>query len=420
MSQEKTDENFRYFSLNPDCSLKYIEYGSVYDKKRDALYKLNDDALDFLLKHQNVPSSILDTSSDEVRKFTKYLLDEKIFLPTENPFPERSFLVSDEFRPSLPSLRYLLMHLTKDCNLRCRHCYVAPNTNEYLPYNTAEKVFAQMQEMQGLIILLSGGEPLVHPNFWDLNDTLPKYDLRFELLSNGTLITPETAKNLNVHHVQISIDGLEEAHDFMRGQGSYKKAINGIENLREAGKDVSISTMVYAKNINDFDAMEKLLDEYEISQWIINQPSAAGRWHENLDYSISIETAVKVMIRYGRGEGLHESKTNFTCGSHITTVMVNGNIYPCPFLSDEEMLMGTIDKTGLRDAWKNRKGITLSELAECEPCEFLEKCRGGCRYRAKEEGHVCGKDPVMCAIYKKEDIKMKTRINKKESMEIKK
>ena len=404
MLQDGFDDNFRYLGLNLDCSLKYMEYGCVYDKKRDELYRLNNNALRFLLSHQNISRPDLDTISDEVRRFVTYLVDERIFLPAEQPISDRTFFVGDEFRPSLPSLRYLLLHLTKDCNLRCKHCYVAPNTQEFLPYDTVKTAFNQMQELQGLNILLSGGEPLRHPDFWDINGILPTYDLRFELLSNGTLITSDAAKKLNVHHVQISLDGLEKAHDFMRGQGSFKRSIRGIENLRGAGKSVSISTMVHAQNINDFDQMERLLDEYQISQWIINQPSAAGRWGENIDNGVPIESAAKIMVKYSRGEGPHESKSNFTCGSHIATIMTDGGVYPCPFLTDEEMFMGAVDKTSLRAAWKNRKGITINDLTECEPCDYLEKCRGGCRFRAKEEGNVCGKDSVMCTIYKKGDI----------------
>ncbi|MEM7813452.1 MAG: radical SAM protein [Candidatus Aenigmatarchaeota archaeon] len=390
-----------YLALNPDCSLKYAEYACVYDKKRDALYKINDDTLDFLIKYQNISVSDIESASTEVKEFITYLLDEQIFVPTQTPFRERIFSVGAKFRPSLPSLRYLLVHLTKDCNLRCRHCYVAPNSNEFLAFDDVEDMLNQMQEMQGFNILLSGGEPLCYPFFYDLNDRLPKYDLRFELLSNGTLITQDVAKMLNVHHVQISIDGMEESHDFMRGRGSFKKAVQGIENLLEAGKEVSISTMVYRKNINEFDEIQHLLDDYGIQQWIINQPSFAGRWRDNADLRVSMEDAARIMINYSRGEGPHKSETNFTCGSHIAAVMPDGGIYPCPFLNTKDMLMGTVSETGLRNAWKNRKGTTILELKECEPCEDFYKCKGGCRYRAKEEGNVCGKDPVMCIIYRK-------------------
>ena len=64
--------------------------------------------------------------------------------------------------------------------------------------------------------------------------------------------------------------------------------------------------------------------------------------------------------------------------------------------------MGTIDKDGLKKSWKNYTGVTVEELEECKSCEFLEQCHGGCRFHAKEHGSIFGKDPNLCAVYKRE------------------
>jgi radical SAM protein with 4Fe4S-binding SPASM domain len=394
-SKKQNDSKFPYLVLNPSCSLKCIEYPCVYNKANDNLYKLNEDTLKFLAENQILQKNKIPQS---IRHFVGFLRHENILLDSLTPVKKRKFVVH---KPPIPSLRYLLVHLTLQCNLRCKHCYVAPNENKILSLNTVKKIFDQMQEMQGLIVLLSGGEPLYYPNFWKINDILPKYDLRFEMLSNGTLITKGVAERLNVQHVQVSLDGMQESHDFLRGKGSFKKAVAGIENLIRAGKEVSISTMIHKKNVKDFNAMKKMLDRYGIKQWLINQPSALGRWCDNLDNAVPLETAIDIMIKYARGKGPHQSKTNRTCGSHICTVLADGRIFPCPFLNDRELSMGTIDKTGLRKAWKNYTGITIEELEECRACEFLEQCRGGCRFRAKEHGNICGEDPVLCAIYKR-------------------
>lgn len=396
--QNQTDSNAHFLVLSPSCSLKHIEYPCVYNKTNDTLYKLNEDTLEFIKNNQVFEKSKI---SQNILNFLEFLNHENIFLDSETPIKKRNFILN---KPSIPSLRYLLVHLTLQCNLQCKHCYVAPNENKFIPLDVVEKIFNQMQEMQGLIVLLSGGEPLCHPKFREINEMLPKYDLRFEMLSNGTKITKSIAENLNVQSVQISLDGMEKSHDFLRGNGSFKAAVKGIENLIAANIEVSISTMVHKNNITDFDAMKKMLDNYGIKQWLINQPSAIGRWRDNLEFSVPLENALDIMIKYGRGQGPHQSKTNRTCGSHICTVLVDGRIFPCPFLSDKELSMGTIDKNGLREAWKKYTGITIEELEECKTCKFLEQCHGGCRFRAKEHGNICGKDPVLCAIYKRQCI----------------
>jgi len=402
-SKKQNDSEFPYLILNPSCSLKCIEYPCIYNKINDNLYKLNEDTLKFFRENQVLQKNSIPQT---IRKFVEFLKQESILLDSKTPIRKRKFILN---KPPIPSLRYLLIHLTLQCNLHCRHCYVAPNENKFITINTIKKIFDQMQELQGLVVLLSGGEPLCHPHFWKINEILPSYDLRFEMLSNGTMITSDMAERLNVQHVQVSIDGMEKSHDFLRGKGSFRKAIKGIENLKRVGKEVSVSTMIHKENIKDFDDMKEMFDKYGIKQWLINQPSAIGRWRDNLNSAVPLETAIKIMVEYGRGEGPHQSKTNRTCGSHICTVLADGRIFPCPFLNDEELSMGTIDKAGLRKAWENYTGITVEELEECKSCEFLEQCHGGCRFRAKEHGNICGKDPVLCAIYKRKCLNKHTK-----------
>ncbi len=396
--------NRGHFILNPNCSLKRLENPSVYNRVTNDLYELDEEGFEFLRGHQTLFLEDFSALSSSGKKFVRYCIKERILCASSKLLPQRNFEVDHRNQPTLPSLRYLLVHLTKNCNLRCKHCYDAPNHGPSLPLGLVENLLSQMVEMQGLIVLLSGGEPLCYPFFWELNKLLPCYDLRFELLTNGTKISQSVAEKLNVHHVQVSIDGMKESHEFLRGTGTFERALRGIRNLLKAGKEVSISTMVHKRNVRDFEPMRKLLHELGIKQWLINAPSQAGRWKENLRLSLPLEKAVEIMAKFSEGEGPHESKTNLTCGSHICTVISNGDIFPCPVLTEPEMLMGRIQEKGLREAWAHRRWISVADLEECKGCEFLAECRGGCRYRAKEHGRLCGRDPVLCAVFKKDGI----------------
>ncbi|MBR9682572.1 MAG: radical SAM protein, partial [Candidatus Aenigmarchaeota archaeon] len=373
-----------YFSLNEDCSLKMLEYPAVFNKKTEELYKLNDGAMQFIAENQNIES---DRFGGE--EFFDYLAREQIYNSRESPVEEREFSLKPV---GSPSLRYLLMHLTTDCNLKCKHCYHGDPKSETLSYDTAKNVLDEMQDMQGLTVLLSGGEAMCYENFWKINDILPDYDMNFVLLTNGTKITEENAKKLNLNKVQVSLDGLKNGHDFMRGEGSYEKTINGIRNLKNAGKDVGIATMIHKNNINEFEMLEKLLFNYGINDWIVSAPFAAGRWEQYTKYSVDIETGSSMKKRYEKvGEGPHRSSGDYACGTHLLTIMADGTYASCALMEDR---IGNVNDMSLEEAWDKKEKIKLSELEECSDCESLKVCKGGCRYNAQKNGDSLGVDPI--------------------------
>jgi MoaA/NifB/PqqE/SkfB family radical SAM enzyme len=170
-----------------------------------------------------------------------------------------------------------------------------------------EKAVLQFEEMGGLKLIISGGEPLIHSRFWELMDILPSYELSVVILSNGTLINKTTARKLSsyIHEVQISIDGIQ-SHDLLRGKGSYARSKKGISNLNESGIPVSIATMVHKFNRDEFDDMEKLFSNMEVISWGVDVPCVVGKLCENMDFVIDLEEAAK-FLKYGFGAGAHES-----------------------------------------------------------------------------------------------------------------
>jgi MoaA/NifB/PqqE/SkfB family radical SAM enzyme len=132
-----------------------------------------------------------------------------------------------------------------------------------------------------LRLLLSGGEPLLHADFWRMNEILRDYDFRSVMLSNGVLITRGVAKRLRVHEVQISLDGMEAGHELIRGEGTFEKALQAIDHLREFHIRVSIATMIHRGNVKEFEAMDTLIRSRDIEEWNIDQPCLEGRLKEN-------------------------------------------------------------------------------------------------------------------------------------------
>ncbi|MGE5173693.1 MAG: radical SAM protein [Betaproteobacteria bacterium] len=301
-------------------------------------------------------------------------------------------------RPTLerapePSLRYLELQITDACNLRCKHCYIGDaNRNELSPTQVKD-ILKEFEQMQGLRVMLTGGEPLLHGKFDEINEILPDFLLRTVLFTNGLLLKKDIIAALTVDEIQVSIDGLEEAHDHLRGAGSYKRAMEAVRHALDAGFDVSISTMVHRGNLADFDSMERLFKEIGIKDWTVDVPCLTGRLRENNDLLVTPEEGGKYLA-YGYGGGLHASDQGYGCGLHLMAVMADGKIAKCGFYHDRAV--GSTGE-GLRAAWTRIRPFRLSEF-ECN-CDYLEICRGGCRYRAELLEGKGGKDRYRCKLY---------------------
>jgi MoaA/NifB/PqqE/SkfB family radical SAM enzyme len=158
------------------------------------------------------------------------------------------------------------VHLTGRCNLACAHCYLGEARDVDLPVATCARLLEEFEAGGGLRLLLSGGEPLMHPGFWEINEMLPARDVRTVLLTNGTLIDAAAARRLKVHEVQVSLDGLEQSHDRLRGEGSFAEALAGLHAAREAGLPISVATTVNEWNAGEFDDLEQLVDSLDVWQ----------------------------------------------------------------------------------------------------------------------------------------------------------
>jgi len=373
----------KFFTIAPRCYLKRLEEPYLYDIENDELYELGEEAYQFLLKCSQGERVSVRKEDEE---FIQYCLSENLITLSENSVKRNGIP-----QPSpIPSLRYLEFQITDRCNLRCRHCYIGDGYHQDLSLERVSKVLKEFEEIQGLRLLLSGGEPLLHPHFWEINEILREYPFRSILLSNGTLITEETAKKLCVHEVQVSLDGMKEGHESIRGEGTFEKALQAIENLQEANIRVSIATMIHRKNLKEFDELASLIQSKNIREWNVDVPSIAGRMGENKDFWVSPSEAGP-FLQCGYGGGLHSSEKNACCGAHLCAILANGNVCKCGLFSQDPV--GLIEE-GLRVCWERIPRIALNEL-NCN-CSELEDCRGGCRFRAIHFGGLLQPDFFQC------------------------
>jgi radical SAM protein with 4Fe4S-binding SPASM domain len=373
-----------YLRLAEHVSLRALETPHLYDRQADDLYEVNDEAFSWLGQcNGTIPALALQADPD----FLSLLLTESLLACAARPSP-RDLRWR---RAPAPSLRYLELMLTERCNLCCRHCYLGETGERELPLDAVLQTLKEFQQMQGLRVLLSGGEPLLYSRWEELNNRLPEFELRFVLLSNGLLMTDRVIHHLKVHEVQLSLDGLESGHDFLRGPGTWKKTVACLENLQADGVEVSVATMVHQGNRRELAEMQIWLQKLGIREWNLDIPCKSGRLAQNQDICLDHREGAR-FLELGFGGSAHGAGGEYACGRHLAAVLADGSVAKCGLFGDQPL--GRLDK-GLENCWLRLHHVRLTEL-DCAACCHLDDCRGGCRYRA---GRGLAPDPVMCARY---------------------
>ncbi|MDT8395087.1 MAG: radical SAM protein [bacterium] len=367
-------------TLKNHCYLKRLEEPHIYDAAADELYLLDDESLERILA--------LSEGADDPE--AAGLLAEAGLLQ-EMP---RKVPVQVPGRSADPSLRYLEVQITGRCDKACRHCYLGPPRPVDMSVGTFRSVLDQFAVMQGLKVMVSGGEAAVHPEFEALADLLPEAPFRAVLITHGEWIGPVEACRLGerFHQVQVSLDGMGEGHDALRGAGSFDRAVAGIMALREAGVPVAVGTMVHDGNLEQFEAMSRLLERFNVEEWSIDVPCPAGRWHDHPAAGAALRTASE-KLRFAYGGGFHGGSAGLACGSALMTVAPDGTAAKCGFYFDHPA--GNVLVDGLAEVWSKVEHIPLGTLA-CD-CELKDVCAGGCRYRAEVlGGSKLAPDAVQC------------------------
>jgi radical SAM protein with 4Fe4S-binding SPASM domain len=416
-----------FLRLTPHCSLKKLEKPYIYDIKNDELYEIDDKAEELIKKcdgktpfqlvaagfslRELTPPERVRLPSIEEAEFVNFCLKENLLEIVERPHSSHVSHPSS-FVPRqspIPSLRYLELQLTAKCNLSCRHCYLGKPKNIELSLDSVKKILREFEEMQGLRLLISGGEPMLYSKFWELNDMLPDYNFRKVLLTNGWFLEKDEASRLNVHEVQVSLDGLEESHDVLRGNGSFKRAVTAMDAVKNAEIDLSVATMVHRYNLYDFPMMAEMIKGYSVKEWGIDVPLQSGNLKSpptplfqrgrgtqaelgSGDFVVSPEEGAE-RLKFAFGGSYHGGSEGYACGRHLCTIMPTGSVCKCGFYEDNPL--GHISE-GLRMCWERNYHIPLKEL-ECYGCEYIAECQGGCRFRSDTP---TSPDPIMCALYK--------------------
>ncbi len=375
----------RYVRLASHVSLRLLEEPCLYDRRADELYELNQEALQGL---KLCRGDMTLEQADLEPEFARFCLDEGILELSDQPRPRPLPLCQGP----LPSLRYLEAQVSWRCNLACAHCYLGKARPVDMEVTAFADLVREFEAMGGLRLLLSGGEPLMHPRWDEINAALAGLPLRRVLLTNGLMLDQKLLARLNCDEVQISLDGLQTGHESLRGPDSFAGAVAAARRVAEAGLKLSIATMAHAANLDEMPGLAELVQELGAQEWGVDAPCVAGRLADKPGLAITPEQAANAM-EYAFGGAYHGGSGGMACGLHLCTVAADGKVAQCGFYFDAPL--GRLSE-GLWTCWARRKPMALSQVPNCAACQAADDCGGGCRFRAPSPDQP---DPVMCALY---------------------
>lgn len=184
----------------------------------------------------------------------------------------------------------VIWNLIRRCNLSCKHCYATSLDIDFSGELTTEQIKATIDDLKVAkvpVLILSGGEPLMRPDIFEITAYAKAKGFYVALSTNGTLIDEsniEQIKAADYQYVGISIDGLEEYHDeFRRQKGSFKASLKAVQLCKEAGIKVGLRLCLTRDNKHELEDMLKLMEEYNVDKFYMSHLNYSGRGKRNAD-----------------------------------------------------------------------------------------------------------------------------------------
>jgi len=182
----------------------------------------------------------------------------------------------------------VIWNLVRRCNLTCKHCYSISADKDFPGELNTDEVFRVMDDLKAArvpVLILSGGEPLLRPDIFDIARRGKDMGFYVGLSSNGTLVNDGNVKNIaatGFDYVGISLDGIKATHDrFRRKEGAYDAALNGVRLCRDAGAKVGIRFTITQENAHDLPALLDLMEAEAIDKFYLSHLNYAGRGNKN-------------------------------------------------------------------------------------------------------------------------------------------
>jgi len=304
-------------------------------------------------------------------------------------------------------------NVTRKCNLKCSHCYINATKEELrgeLTTEEAKRLMDQISDVSRPLLILSGGEPLLREDIYDLIRYGASKGFRMGLGSNGSLLDEVVARKLRdagIKTVSISLDSsIPEKHDEFRGvEGSWQKAVKAVKALKQNGVLVQVNTTVTQQNHGEIDEIMSLAEQIGVENFHLFFLVPTGRgakiadispaqyegmikstFAKTMNHSLNVRpSCAPQFMRIAKDLGLDMRQWIRGCiaGLYYCRVYPNGDITPCPYLP---VKLGNIREKSFSEIWFNSEVFTNLRdpkklKGKCGSCDYQSLC-GGCRARA--------------------------------------
>jgi radical SAM enzyme (rSAM/lipoprotein system) len=348
-------------------------------------------------------------------------------IPVKQKIVRNVFSKYARTQAQLHPLTYLFWECTLRCNLNCLHCGSDCKKESHvkdMPLEDFAKVLREIADKYdpfGVMIVLTGGEPLVRKDLEECGRMITQLGFSWGMVTNGMMLTKEKLDSLiiaGLRSITLSVDGLEENHNWLRGnKKSFEAVKNALKVIAERKELVhDVVSCVNKRNIKELDGIRNLLITSGIKAWRLFTIAPIGRAVEYPDLHLDANE-IKFLFEYiinARKSG--EIDTSFSCeayageydhqirnglffcraGINIGSVLADGAVSACPNNS-REFVQGNIYNDSFLDIWENKfenmRNRQWMKTGICEKCKDFKYCNGGAMHLRENDY-----SPIICCL----------------------
>lgn len=330
----------------------------------------------------------------------------------------------------------VIWNLLRRCNLSCRHCYANSFDKNFpgeLTLDECLKNVSAIKRAKSPAIILSGGEPLLHPNVYEIAHEVKRQGFYLALSSNGILLTEDVAmklKEIDFNYVGVSLDGIGEVHDHIRGKkGAFEESLQGVRNGVKHNLKMGLRTTLTNTNFHQVDSMLKICTENGVSKFYLSHLNYGGRGNKKEDAHFKMTRDVMhllferalyfaaqgieleivtgnndadaaLMLEWAHGRFPQENIEHVTkmlidwggnsSGVGVANIDSQGDVHPDTFWPGVKM--GSIKEIPFDEIWKSSQHPMVRFLrseernihGRCAACQYFKICNGNTRVRAHQ------------------------------------
>ncbi|MBS3137281.1 radical SAM protein [Candidatus Woesearchaeota archaeon] len=366
--------------------------------------------------------------------------------------------LADLFPPTIDGSVYL--EITHRCNYNCKHCYVRSPQNREMPLERAIQIIDILKQNKFRKIIITGGEPLLHPNIKEIIEYVKKNGFKLVLITNGTLVKETNIDYSLLDAAYVSFDGsTEEEYRLLRGKEGLAKAEEAIKYLASIGVKVSIGCILSKFNVNKINELIKKLNTLPADKITVTIPQPFGRTLENKEIMLSPEEYNQCIPILAQAENIHfesmlcypmelrnESEeisnaplfekymSGCAAGKKFIYISPEGFVTPCGYVTADKNFMeltANITEKSLEEVYDtelfqfymNRSWESVT--GKCTKCDYNIVCKGGCPLRshylkgnAKLPDPWCSNEPIKNQYVQISNVKLKNFVKIEKVVEV--